>query len=149
MKASSWKMCHVGAGSPAMAFSPGRVLKACWLQVIAPAVSSTKVGCLCPWLEKRRSEGAPNLGQVASMMKSLAAFFLMCLEKIKMLSRTSRPVCPPLGFSSFYLDHFPLTAKLQVMDKAPQNLPAWHPSPSPGGLSAHVPRPGFPSVCCL
>lgn len=47
-------------GSPAMALPSSRLPNARWLQVMAPAVRTTKVGYLCPWLENRGPEDAPG-----------------------------------------------------------------------------------------
>lgn len=87
-------------------------------------------------------------------MKSFVNFFLMCLDKNAFLGKQTG-VRLPLDFSSFYLGHFPLTAKLQLSHKAPQFL-AWlasfstiapqalHIAVPPSGLSFSLPCVPFP-----
>lgn len=66
-------------------------------------------------------EECPNLGQVASMLRSFAAFFLVCLEKLIALLGQAGPMwSQPLLCVHFSLDHSPLAAKLQ-----PSNSSSW------------------------
>lgn len=67
----------------------------------------------------------------------------MCLDKNAFLGKQTC-VHPPLGFSSFYLGHFPLTAKLQLSHKAPQFLTRLASfSTITGSLHIPVPLSGF------
>lgn len=69
--------------------------------------------------QEERPSLAPNLGQVATALKSFAACFLTCLEKIKN-AFLGEQAC--VRFPSFYLDHFPSMARLQVSARLPCSL---------------------------
>lgn len=73
--------------------------------------------------QEERPSLDPNLGRVATALKSFAACLLTCLEKIKNAFLGEQAcVRPPLGFPSFYLDHFPSMARLQVSARLPCSL---------------------------